>query len=345
MRILRFYKLNIFDKARLRLTFLYAGITLFIITLFSVFLISSLEKNIHDMLEEEIRRPQLRMEIFKKNAQDLENTIFYIDTVLLFLVSWISFILAGQTLKPIRETLDIQRRFIADASHDLRTPLTIMKTEIEVGLAFSDTEKKNTLKDDRDYIDILKNNREYISILKSNLEEIDKMSALVSNLLLIARSEKDEEEKDFKIIQSKDFINKIVIKFESQIKSKKLNLTLKNNIDQKIKINTNTFERALQNIIQNAVNYTKEGGHIRVTTFSEEKYLTMEISDTGVGISSIDLPHIFDRFYKAEHSRNDSSGSGLGLSIAKQIIDNHGGVIKIESNVNAGTKVIINLPI
>ena len=339
MRILRFYKLNIFDKARLRLTFLYAGITLFIITLFSIFLISSLEKNIRDMLEEEVRRPQLRMEIFKKNAQDLETTIFYIDTALLFLVSWISFMLAGQTLKPIKETLDIQRRFIADASHDLRTPLAIMKTEIEVGLG---SINKETRVENQD---TLKSNLEYVSILKSNLEEIDKMSVLVSDLLLIARSEKDDKEKDFQFIQSKSFINKIVIKFESQIKSKKLNLTLENNTDQKIKINKSTFERALQNIMQNAVNYTKEGGHIHVASFSKERYLIIEISDTGVGISSFDLPHIFDRFYKAEHSRNDSGGSGLGLSIARQIINNHGGSIKIESSVNTGTKVIINLPI
>ncbi len=314
--------LNVFDKARIKLTILYACITIFIIAIFSVILLFSLEKNIRDTIHEEVERPKMRQEVYRKNINDVENTILYLDLILLFVVTGISYVLAGKTLQPIKNALDAQKRFTADASHDLRTPLAIMKTEIEVGLS------------DRS---------SYEYILKSNLEEINKMSLLVADLLSVARSEKDIDKKDFQTIDSNSFLHKVVGKFETQAQDKGLSLTFENSVSKKIKINLNTFERAIQNILQNAIHYTKTGGTIHVKTKLEKSHLILEIRDSGVGISKKDLPYIFERFYKAEHSRNNESGSGLGLSIAKQIIENNGGNIEIKSEIGVGTTVKITL--
>ena len=316
--------LNIFDKARLKLTFVYASITLCIIAIFSVVLIASLEKNVRDMLDEEVGQPRVRYEIYKNNIHNIEDSIMIADISLLFLVSAISYILAGQTLKPIKDTIDAQRRFVADASHDLRTPLAIMKTEIEVGMGTPN---------------------EYKSILQSNLEEINKMGVLVNDLLTLARSEGTNNINKSETINIQKFLAKVISKFDNNIKDKSLNLTVENDIERSIKINPNSFERVIQNILQNAINYTKPGGSISINTKTESKYLAISVSDTGVGISEKDLPNIFERFYKAEHSRNDKGGSGLGLSIAKQIIEEHKGKIHIQSSVGVGTTVIIRIPI
>ena len=130
-----------------------------------------------------------------------------------------------------------------------------------------------------------------------------------------------------------------------QIAIKNLKLEIQNDISTNLNINKYNFERALQNVLQNAINYTKENGNISIKTKLINKCVGIIIKDTGVGISEKDLPNIYDRFYKAEHSRNDNSGSGLGLGIARQIIEQHAGTINISSEVGVGTEVTISIPI
>ena len=127
-----------------------------------------------------------------------------------------------------------------------------------------------------------------------------------------------------------------------QIGNKKL--LLEQNIEKDIFLNINTkdIERVIKNVLQNAINYTK-AGTIQVQMRQEDKKVVIEISDTGVGIGKKELPFVFDRFFKAEHSRNDESGSGLGLSIAKTLLQGNGGRIDISSMVGVGTKVTIVL--
>jgi signal transduction histidine kinase len=110
-----------------------------------------------------------------------------------------------------------------------------------------------------------------------------------------------------------------------------------------VTIDSDNFERAILNILQNAIKYTKVGSvTIKLKTDAQKAYVVIE--DTGVGIDQKDLPHVFDRFYKAEHSRSDSSSSGLGLPIAKLIIEEHKGNIQIDNSVNKGTIVTIAIP-
>jgi signal transduction histidine kinase len=129
---------------------------------------------------------------------------------------------------------------------------------------------------------------------------------------------------------------------KQQAEHKNLNLEQKIQKDISAYINKTEVERSIKNILQNAINYTKNGG-IKITLKKENKKVILEIVDTGVGISEKDLPFIFDRFYKAEHSRNDESGSGLGLPIAKTLLERNSGKIDITSKKGVGTKVTIVL--
>jgi signal transduction histidine kinase len=139
------------------------------------------------------------------------------------------------------------------------------------------------------------------------------------------------------------FIENIVVKLKPQVESKGLQVNLCEYQKLLVTIDSDNFERAILNILQNAIKYTKVGSvTIKLKTDAQKAYVVIE--DTGVGIDQKDLPHVFDRFYKAEHSRSDSSSSGLGLPIAKLIIEEHKGNIQIDSGVNKGTIVTIAIP-
>ena len=161
---------NPFEKARLKLTLFYVGAIIVIMGLFSLVLIATLEKNIQDSSEDITDGYLVQHKALIRTKDTVETVIYTIDGILILIIGGIGYFLAGRTLRPIQESLDKQKRFTADASHDLRTPLAIMKTEMEVAL-----QDKRT------------NDISYRKIIASNLEEVNKMATLVSDLLLVAR--------------------------------------------------------------------------------------------------------------------------------------------------------------
>ncbi len=347
---------NVFLKARLRLTMYYVLFMVIIIGLFSTILLSEIDKNMraayrrhmvrNELFVSELPRTPIFLagmerinKIYEQDFNDasraIKTLVLTVDAMLLVLIGGASYVLAGRTLKPIKRALDDQKRFVADVSHDLRTPLAIMKTETEVAL--QDSSSQTAV---------------YRGALTSNLEEIDKMSLLVSDLLLLARTEGvyqyvdqnqagHSENLDFGA-----FVEKICDKMSKQASMKGIALELKKDAGKALfaQAHVNHLERAIQNVIQNAINYTPEKGSIKVSLSDTPSSMRLVIKDTGVGISKADLPHVFDRFYKASHSRTSGSGSGLGLPIAKQIIEQHKGTVTISSKVNEGTEVVIQIP-
>lgn len=319
---------NLFEKARLQLTLLYTGITMVIIVLFSGSLFFALEKNIRDVLGgvNDISM-HAKYAIFQDNIHDVERSIVMIDIWLLFVVTALGYIIAGKVLEPIRQNASAQRRFLADVSHDLRTPLAIMKSESQVLLGGTTTDVK-----------------EYKKVIESNLEEIDKISRMVDDLLVIARTERLKNDNKKKIALT-TLVEKLIKKMKVSAKQKDITVTLEPTTTATIEGDEQNIERVFTNILQNAIHYTKEKGSITIGITKDDSYVSVSIQDTGVGIKEEDLPHVFNRFYKAEHSRNDASGSGLGLSIAKQIVEQHRGTIHISSQIDVGTVVTIRLPL
>ncbi|MBI3888636.1 HAMP domain-containing histidine kinase [Candidatus Nomurabacteria bacterium] len=321
----RSLKDNLFQSARLKLTGYYIVIMFIILAIFSSVLIYTIDSRLKQDLNGRVTVRNVDGTTVDVD-EIVEVLVYYIDGILILIITFLSYFLAGKTLKPIEENFDDQKKFYADISHDLRTPIAIIATESEVAL-------QNTSNDEK----------ELRKIIVSNLEEARKMSKLVSDMLVISRDGRKSITNKFTVVDLYAFVQRIMSKMEAQAKKKGLKLVLGESKKTPVKIYVTDFERVIMNILQNAINYT-EVGSIRVYVTSDDKNAHVLISDTGVGIKEEDLPFVCDRFYKAEHSRGDDGGFGLGLSISKQIIEQHNGSINIESELNVGTTIVITIP-
>ncbi|OGV91735.1 hypothetical protein A3A66_04070 [Microgenomates group bacterium RIFCSPLOWO2_01_FULL_46_13] len=254
--------------------------------------------------------------------------LFIINSGILVLAGTAGYFLAGKTLQPIEDMVDEQKRFVADASHELRTPLTAIKSEVEVALR----DKKLNLKDAK-------------TLLTSNLQEVDKMKNFFDYLLSLSRYESNGKDLPMAAVDLTQVFKQAVRRNEPLAKEKKIDI--KENLAKVIvKGHSEGLTELISILINNAVKYSPEGKNISLITRKAGKRAVIEVKDQGVGISQKDLPHIFDRFYRADVSRNKTKtdGYGLGLAIAKSIVDMHKGEIKVESKSDKGSSFTIILP-
>ncbi len=314
-------KINLFQRARFRLTAYYILVIAVILSVYSLILFQALAGNLRDG---EFGDEQVNPMAIDRTIDNLKTSIFIIDLIVLVLVSFLSYILAGRTLKPIKKSLEAQQQFSANASHELRTPLAIMKTDSEVALR----NPRNTLNDLR-------------VLTESNLEEVERMSKIVNDLLILSRSQRLKET-HFSKIDLSEAVIKMAHKMRQQALNKNVSLNVTKTEGGFISGDNDAVEQMILNILQNAVNYTPEKGSIEVALENKENFIELKITDTGIGIEKNKLSRIFERFYKADDSRTSvTEGAGLGLSIVKEIVDNHRGKITISSELNKGTEVII----
>jgi heavy metal sensor kinase len=237
------------------------------------------------------------------------------------------------------------KQFSSDASHELKTPLTILKGEVEV-----------TLRKERSL-------QEYQQTLKSNLEEINRMSQIVEDLLLLSRADVGEIGLNQEDINLSEIFNEVVTQMDMLATSKKLRLFASNHHQE-----IHMFGDALRirelfiNLIENGIKYTEQGGAIRVALSKEydplgrnssggtegekEEFVKIVVSDTGIGIAKEDQERIFNRFFRVDKARSrEEGGSGLGLSICKWIVEAHKGEIRVESELGKGSSFIVKLPL
>jgi len=224
------------------------------------------------------------------------------------------------------EAFSSQQQFIQDVSHELRTPLTALKGKQEVAL-----NKKRSPE-------------EYESVLAVNLEEINKMSQLVEDLLVLARLENKEPLLKIQPVNLTLMIGRILDSMKLLADQKDIVLLFSSNDQVFIEADQSQVSRAISNIVDNAIKYTPSKGRVDIKLSKDNTSAKIAISDTGIGINNSELPYIFDRFYRADKSRS-SSGFGLGLSIAKSIVDAHKGRIEVESAPDNGTTFTIFLPL
>jgi len=328
-----------FTRARIKLTAIYLVIIMIISVLFNAVIFNGVSRElkarfvaIEERFEGRDIARQMRLhEVLIDDLQNAERSLLFIllyTDVLIFATSAIAgFVWAGKTLEPIKQALDEQKRFVADASHELRTPLTAIKTNIEVTLR----DKKLTLKQAK-------------KVLEQNLSEVDKMRDLASGLLTMARLSQYEE-------VTKDNINLAVLAksvTESLMplaKTKKIKI-IKHFSEVHIQADQSSIEKVMRILLDNAIKYTPHGT-IDFTVKRDKRNAFIKIKDTGIGISKDELPNIFERFYRADTSRTKSSvsGFGLGLSLAKQIVQSHNGRIEVASVIDQGTTFTVILPL
>ncbi|MBR5155213.1 MAG: HAMP domain-containing protein [Clostridia bacterium] len=222
-----------------------------------------------------------------------------------------------------------RKKFVAEVSHELKTPLTTIGTYTE------------TLLDNYPVGDEMT-----ISFLKTIHNETDKMTSLVKNLLTLSKFDAQSIEMNKEFFDPDMLVSDIVETFKVQAENKGQKLVYKKVNDvPNILGDIYQIERAIKNIISNSMKYTPEKGSIHVYVGAIYGEVYIKIEDTGKGIPEQDLPHIFERFYRVDKARSrEQGGTGLGLAIAKEIIENHGGSITMDSKLGEYTKVTIKLP-
>ncbi|CAN5118096.1 HAMP domain-containing sensor histidine kinase [soil metagenome] len=258
---------------------------------------------------------------------ELRNILFILNGVLLFIIPIVSWFLAKHTLSPLQIAHEQQKQFVSDASHEMRTPLSIMSGEIEVAL-----NKKRSSED-------------YQKILKSIKEETDRLSRLVENLLFLARNDQNMQI-PFQSIDVTDLMNEVVHSLRIKSKAKQISVSLKGDSvsSPMVSGNPDLLRQLFFNLLDNAIIYTQNKGKITITLSENDKHIFIALQDTGIGISGQDQSKIMKRFYRADTSRSQTKGYGLGLSIVQTILEKHYGYLTIDSQLKKGSTFTVLLP-
>jgi heavy metal sensor kinase len=238
----------------------------------------------------------------------------------------------ANTLNSMLERLDASfqqiRQFSGDASHELQTPLTILKGELEVALRSR------------------RSPEEYQRVLNSALEEINRIEHLVEGLLLLARSEAGVLKMDHRAVNLVHLIEEVCDQGKLLAREKNIDLVIGNLNDLELRGDHERLRRLLLNLVDNAIKYTPSGGQVTVSVDREDDTACIRVSDTGIGLPEEDRERIFHRFYRGTEARSlVEAGAGLGLCIARSIAEAHGGRVRVESTPSIGSAFSVLLPI
>lgn len=340
-----------FQKARLKLTVWYLLIIVLISVGFSAVIYKALTQEIDrfsrlqrlrlerrfesEFIPSESRPRNIPSRIFidPELAEETKRRLALFLTVvnggILFAFGGLAYWLSGKTLKPIKEMIEEQNQFITDASHELKTPLTSLKSAMEVHLR----DKNLNLISAR-------------TLISENIKEVDKLQSLSEGLLQLAQYRKPENLPKFEKVSSVSIVKKSIQKVKPQAREKAI--IIKDEVqDFEFEGDEHGLTELLVILLDNALKYSQTGKSVVVTSKKTDGSFFVTVSDKGIGIEEKDLPHIFDRFYRADlaRSKNENGGFGLGLSIARKIVDSHHGLISVESKPGEGSIFTVRFPV
>lgn len=330
---------SMFESATLKLTGWYLLIIMVVSLLFSVLVYQSASSEVRTRLEQfgqslpgDYFNPSYNSQdaLFSISelqgnaaAHNILTSLIYINLVVFACGGVVSYLMAKRTLQPLREAHEAQTRFVSDASHELRTPLAVMKTELEVALrdpSLAESDMK--------------------LLLTSNLEEVDKLTKLSQTLLALSKQE--YEKLAHKHVMFNALVHDVIDRYDSSGR-----ITL-NEKDKDITIDAHqpSIEELLTILVDNALKYSPSDSKVRISVSKRAGKAVFKIVNSGKGINAHDLPHIFDRFYRADNARThgESSSFGLGLSLAKQIVELHDGELTVSSAPERETTFTAFLP-
>lgn len=232
-------------------------------------------------------------------------------------------LMSDNAVKPLAEAYCRQKEFVSDASHELKTPLSVLMT----------------------YVEILQSQPQNKSALQVLKDECKNMSGLVESLLALSRLENNDKLPKAQEIVLADILKAIVEKLNTVHQERKNPITFSCPVSAKLKMVPQHLERLLVILLDNAIKYTPADKNISVRVVSELHRVKMAVKDEGRGIAAADLPHVFERFYRADKGRNRQSGGfGLGLAMAQNIVRKYHGEIMVSSREGKGSEFIIILP-
>ena len=232
----------------------------------------------------------------------------------------------NEMLESLDEAYKTQQRFIADASHELRAPLTTIIGNLDLLERAPDMDEA-----------------ERGEALRFVREEAGRMSRLVSDLLVLARADAGQALKKQPVELDRVLMD---VLGENQVRVRDRKLLVEELAEVRVSGDPDRLKQLLLILVDNAIRYTPAGGEIRLGLRIERDEAVVRVADTGIGIESEDLPHVFDRFFRANKARSrDQGGSGLGLSIARWIAEQHGGSITAQSKPGQGSIFTVRLPL
>lgn len=329
---------KLFDAAYLRLTAWYVAIIMAISLLFSLWLYNQARHELQfgfDRIVQvgpfEAGTARGTVRAFADDRLDdsqrrlIVNLVSF-NLVVLAVGALASYGLARRTMKPIEEAVEAQHRFTADASHELRTPLAAMRAEIEVGLRDKKLSKEDA-----------------VTLLQSNLEEVVRLAGLADGLLALTQTDNNSI---LVPVSLEDVAGKVAKRLQPLAETKKI--VIKCQLEP---VAVQGEELALDKIIgillDNAIKYSPAGTEITLRTYQKDGHGYFEVKDQGIGIKATELPHIFDRFYRADTSRSKTQvpGNGLGLSIAQKLAENLGGKIEAKSSPSKGSTFTLRVDV
>jgi signal transduction histidine kinase len=338
---------SLFTQARLKLTLYYILIFLTLSSVISglfYYRTSQVLKAEYDRLEHRIQLelrgmmfPQgQRMMLRQIQAEDLDRAkqqiifqLLRINGILLIVVAASGYILSGFTLAPIEASMKKQKRFVSDIAHEIKTPLTALKTSLEVNLM--DKKLPSAIK----------------TLLKENLEDVTHLDELTTSMLKLSKN--TDEPISSTPVSVEDIITQAIRLVTPAAKAKKINITYRHpELDSgSISGNKAALIDAVKILLDNAVKYSPPSTVVTISTTVNQQTVTIKVKDEGIGINKIDIDQIFDRFYRVDPSRSKikQPGYGLGLSIAKTIVEYHNGTISVSSKPKSGSTFTLTFPI
>jgi signal transduction histidine kinase len=266
--------------------------------------------------------------VLRQRSKNLAIKVLYYDIIFILASILVSYFLAKRTLRPIEQAYEAQTQFVAEASHQLRTPLANMQLATEVALLKA---KKAT-------------NKDYEVALKQNLKDISKLSNLTEKLLNIARQQSSIVKFDRERINVSEVINACAERLG--------NIAKQNNVSLKVSghksiifADKEALEQTFIILIENAIKYSKPNSEVEIVVLSDYRKVIVKIIDYGIGIKGSDLQQIFQPFYRSSDTNAQQvAGFGLGLALAKQVVEAHGGEIRVSSKVGHGSVFTVYLP-
>ncbi len=247
----------------------------------------------------------------------------------MLLIGGASWWLSGLAMQPIYQSYQQMQQFTADAAHELRTPLAVTRIAVESAL------------------DVAKIEPEARNNLEIAQRQVRHLSCLAEDLLWLSRLEAKQLAVQFQPCCLNDLVSDLEEELAPLAMANSIDLRLEILVKQPIYVmgDSDRLYRAIANLIHNAIKYTPAGGAVTIRLESSERHAIVTIQDNGIGISRDDLPHIFERFYRvqADRSRN-TGGTGLGLAIVQAIVQAHHGSIRVNSQLDLGSKFVVSLP-
>lgn len=242
------------------------------------------------------------------------------------------FLISGRIVKPIAESYEKQKRFVSDAGHEMKTPLTIINANLD--LLESDEQSEDQSEDQAEELEDIRS-------------QTKRMTELTNNLVYLSKMEETEHKPTMAEMPLSDVVSETVNAFKQPIKEKSLDFSAEITPDMTLFGSPDAIRRLTSVLIENAVKYSPVNGKLTVNLAASKKSAVLSVfNETETEIKKEDLPHVFDRFYRTDASRNSATGGhGIGLSIAKAVTEIHGGSIKAETESGKDFRVTVILPI